>query len=194
LPIDLDSGLDVKIICKNCGSWRRIPPDTFMLTEPRCAVCGSVMTPEPEGANPPDSGASTDQPFANTTAAEPTVAEQTDSEIDTEAWINQLWQEVAGQSDQPAQTCPDCGAALDSNACPICGYPDEPLRRRIGRVMMAIAKALRTRHPNCRKSPCAQCRQVVARMNAFVISDDLSGLIQLWREVTGDGDQALLSP
>jgi DNA primase (bacterial type) len=34
LPIDLDSGLDVKIVCKNCGSWRRMPPDTFMLTDP----------------------------------------------------------------------------------------------------------------------------------------------------------------
>jgi len=49
LPIDLDSGLEVKVVCKNCGSWRRVQPDTLMLTEPRCSICGSVMAPEPEG-------------------------------------------------------------------------------------------------------------------------------------------------
>ncbi|MEZ8219409.1 Protein of unknown function (DUF3631) [Candidatus Fervidibacteria bacterium JGI MDM2 SSWTFF-3-K9] len=101
LPIDLDSGLEVKVVCKNCGSWRRVPPDTLMLTEPRCSICGLVMAPEPEDTNPPDSSASTDQPFADTTTAEPTVAEQTDSEIDTEQWIDQWWQEVLAHGDQP---------------------------------------------------------------------------------------------
>jgi len=104
LLIDLDSGLEVKVVCKNCGSWRRVPPDTLMLTEPRCHICGSVMTPEPEDTNPPDSGAPTDQPFANTTAAEPTEpsTNEGDRYIDTEAWIDEWWQEVLAQGDQPA--------------------------------------------------------------------------------------------
>jgi len=200
LLIDIDSGLEVKVVCKNCGSWRRVPPDTLILTEPRCHICGSVMMPEPEdptdGIAPTDQHAGdqttdlapTDQPLADPTTNQPTEPSTSESEsdryVDIAIVIDRWWQEVAGQSSQPAQTCPDCGSTLDGTACPTCGFPDEPLRRRIGRVMMAIAKALRTRHPNCRKTPCAQCRQVVARMNTFVISDDLTGLIYLWREVS----------
>jgi len=214
LTIDLDSGLEVKVVCKNCGSWRRVPPDTFMLGELRCVICGSVMTPEPEddnpdGGQPPDQPkaeptdlsvdlAPTDQPLTEPTVTKPVEASTKENDaryIDTEAWIDQWWQEVSAQGDQPAQICPDCGSALDgNNACSTCGFPNEPLRRRIGRVMMAIAKALRARHPTCRKTPCAQCRQVVAKMNAFVVSDDLYGLIRLWREVTDNGDQTPLSP
>jgi hypothetical protein len=58
---------------------------------------------------------------------------------------------------------------------------------------MAIAKALRSRHPQCRSAPCDACRQVVARMNRAVVANDLRGLIALWREVTTDGD-AEVSP
>jgi len=71
LPIDIDSGLEVKVVCKNCGSWRRVPPDTLMLTAPRCDICGSVMTPEPEDtdkmsvdqqeSHSPDADTSTDK-------------------------------------------------------------------------------------------------------------------------------------
>ena len=46
------NGLEVKVVCPTCGSWRRVPPDALMLTDPRCLVCGEVMRPEPEGDNP----------------------------------------------------------------------------------------------------------------------------------------------
>jgi DNA-binding transcriptional ArsR family regulator/5S rRNA maturation endonuclease (ribonuclease M5) len=49
LPIDPDSGLEVKVVCPTCGSWRRVPPDALMLADPLCDICGSVMKPEPEG-------------------------------------------------------------------------------------------------------------------------------------------------
>jgi hypothetical protein len=78
LPIDLDSGLEVKVVCPTCGSWRRVPPDALMLADPRCNICGSVMKPEPE-----DSGA---------------------RYIDTAAWIDAWWAEVLAQGDQ---TVPD---------------------------------------------------------------------------------------
>jgi 5S rRNA maturation endonuclease (ribonuclease M5) len=48
LSIDPDSGLEVKVVCPTCGSWRRVPPDALMLADPRCNICGSVMKPEPE--------------------------------------------------------------------------------------------------------------------------------------------------
>jgi len=172
LLIDIDSGLEVKVVCKNCGSWRRVPPDTFMLSEPRCQVCGSLMTPEPEDSNPPGSGqppdqpkaeptdlsvdfAPTDQPLTEPTVTEPveTPANESDDRyIDTEAWIDQWWQEVLAQSDQPVVVdletgepvpiadlppttrkeaeCPRCGhsEAVDPTTllppfCPACGAP-----------------------------------------------------------------------
>jgi uncharacterized protein (DUF983 family) len=43
-----DSGLEVKVTCPRCGSWRRVPPDALMLADPLCDICGSVMKPEPE--------------------------------------------------------------------------------------------------------------------------------------------------
>jgi len=205
LLIDIDSGLEVKVVCKNCGSWRRVPPDTIFLTEPRCSICGSVMTPEPEGDNPTDSGqptnqsqpdptdlpidlAPTDQPLAAPTTNQPTEPSTSESEsdryVDIAIVIDRWWQEVASQSSQPAQTCPDCGSTLDGTACPTCGFPDEPLRRRVGRVVMAIGKALRACHPHCRTTLCDQCRQVVARMNEAVMTDNLQGLIALWQEVS----------
>jgi hypothetical protein len=47
-----DSGLEVQVTCPRCGAWRRVPPDTLMLTDPRCPVCGEVMRPEPEDHPP----------------------------------------------------------------------------------------------------------------------------------------------
>jgi uncharacterized protein (DUF983 family)/energy-coupling factor transporter ATP-binding protein EcfA2 len=43
-----DSGLEVKVTCPRCGSWRRVPPDALMLADPRCDICSSIMKPEPE--------------------------------------------------------------------------------------------------------------------------------------------------
>jgi hypothetical protein len=42
------NGLEVKVVCPTCGSWRRVPPDALMLADPVCDICGSVMKPEPE--------------------------------------------------------------------------------------------------------------------------------------------------
>jgi len=172
LQIDLDNDLEVKVVCKNCGSWRRVPPDALMLSEPRCAICGSVMKPEPEGDNPdgglpPDQPkaeptdtlvdfAPTDQPLTEPTVTEPveTPANESDDRyIDTEAWIDQWWQEVLAQGDQPAVVdletgewtpvafpnlpakeakCPRCGheESVDPTVllppfCPACGNPME---------------------------------------------------------------------
>jgi len=77
-----------------------------MLTDPRCAICGSVMTPEPEGDNPTESGqptnqsqpdptdlpidlAPTDQPLADPTTNQPTEpsTNEGDRYIDTEAGL-----------------------------------------------------------------------------------------------------------
>jgi uncharacterized protein (DUF983 family)/DNA-binding transcriptional ArsR family regulator len=45
---DPEGGLEVKVTCPRCGSWRRVPPDALMLADPLCDICGSVMKPEPE--------------------------------------------------------------------------------------------------------------------------------------------------
>jgi hypothetical protein len=34
LSIDLDDGLEVKVVCPRCGTWKRLLPDAFMLTDP----------------------------------------------------------------------------------------------------------------------------------------------------------------
>jgi RNA polymerase subunit RPABC4/transcription elongation factor Spt4 len=174
------NGLEVKVVCLTCGSWRRVPPDALMLTDPRCPVCGEVMRPEPEG-DPPEGGAPT--------PADPAPLTVTDLEtgqtlvVGTNAWLEATF----------STACPDCGTALTDGACPTCGYPDDRPQWRIGRLVMAIAKALQSRHPQCRSAPCDACRQVVARMNRAVVANDLRGLIALWREVTTDGD-AEVSP
>jgi len=91
------------------------------------------MTPEPEDTNPPDSGAPTDQPFANTTAAEPTEppTNEGDRYIDTEAWIDQWWQEVLAQGDQPSVVDLETGEPTPvafpnlpakEAECPRCGH------------------------------------------------------------------------
>ena len=56
-----DSDLEVQVTCPRCGAWRRVPPDTLMLTDPRCPVCGEVMRPEPED-HPPTPPADAPQP------------------------------------------------------------------------------------------------------------------------------------
>ena len=45
---DPEGGLEVKVTCPRCGSWRRVPPDALMLADPLCDICSSVMKPEPE--------------------------------------------------------------------------------------------------------------------------------------------------
>jgi len=91
------------------------------------------MTPEPEDTNPPDSGAPTDQPFANTTAAEPTEpsTNEGDRYIDTEVWIDEWWQEVLAQGDQPAVVDLETGdrtpvafpnLPAKEAECPRCGH------------------------------------------------------------------------
>jgi rubrerythrin len=175
-----DSDLEVKITCPRCGAWKRVPPDVLMLTDPRCPVCGKVMRPEPEG-DPPEGGAPTpaDPPSAN--PAPLTVTDLETGEplvVGTNAWLEATF----------GTACPDCGTTLTDGACPTCGYPDDRPQWRIGRLVMAIAKTLRSRHPQCRRTPCDACRQVVARMNRAVVANDLRGLIALWREVTTDGD------
>jgi len=169
LPIDIDIGLEVKVVCENCGSWRRIPPDALMLTEPRCAICGSVMRPEPEPeafAEPPmnEPDPFTDQPIPAPTENEPPAdqslvttelkaSESDERYVTAEAWVNQWWQEVLAQSDQPAVVdietdepipvafpnlpsreaqCPRCGheESVDPEVllpplCPSCGAPME---------------------------------------------------------------------
>jgi rubrerythrin len=180
---DPDSGLEVKVTCPKCGAWKRIPPDAFLLADPRCPVCGEVMRPEPEGD--PSGGAPTDPANpANPTQSDPDPPTVTDFEtgeplvVGTDAWLEATF----------GTACPDCGTTLTDGTCPTCGYPDDRPQWRIGRLVMAIAKALRSRHPQCRSAPCDACRQVVARMNRAVVANDWQGLIALWREVTTDGD------
>ncbi len=100
LPIDLDIDLEVKVVCKKCGSWRRVSPDTFMLSEPRCHICGSVMQPEPEGDNL-DGGQPPDQPKPEPT--EPPANRSDDRYIDTEAWVDQWWQGQSPPNPPPSE-------------------------------------------------------------------------------------------
>jgi DNA-binding Lrp family transcriptional regulator/energy-coupling factor transporter ATP-binding protein EcfA2 len=202
-----EGDLEVKVVCPRCGAWKRIPPDTLMLADPRCPVCGEVMCPDPEGSAPTvedrednlssrrDSDA-TAKAVAEATGVgdappltDPAPLTVTDLEtgeplvVGTDAWLEATF----------GTACPDCGTTLTDGTCPTCGYPDDRPQWRIGRLVMAIAKALRSRHPQCRSAPCDACRQVVARMNRAVVANDWQGLIALWREVTADGD-AEVSP
>jgi uncharacterized protein (DUF983 family)/energy-coupling factor transporter ATP-binding protein EcfA2 len=132
-----DSGLEVKVTCPRCGSWRRVPPDAFMLADPRCPTCGEVMHYTDEDNPTP------------TLNCEPQPDE--DGYIDTEAWIDARWAEVSSQNDQPAVVdletneaipvafpnlqpqkvhCPRCGHSETTNAvallpplCPACKTP-----------------------------------------------------------------------
>jgi uncharacterized protein (DUF983 family)/energy-coupling factor transporter ATP-binding protein EcfA2 len=132
-----DSGLEVKVTCPRCGSWRRVPPDAFMLADPRCPTCGEVMHYTNE-----------DNP-APTLNCEPQPDEG--GYIDTEAWIDAWWAEVLSQNSQPAVVdletdevipvafpnlqpqkvhCPRCGHRETTNAaallpplCPACKTP-----------------------------------------------------------------------
>jgi len=174
-----DGSLEVKITCPRCGAWRRVPPDAFMLTDPRCPACGEVMRLDPEG-DPPEGNAPTpaDPPAADATDL-PTVTDLETGEplvVATDAWLDATF----------GTACPDCGTTLTDGSCPTCGYPDDRSQWRIGRLVMAIAQALRSRHPQCRRALCDACRQVVTRMNRAVVASDLQGLIALLREVTAD--------
>jgi DNA-binding Lrp family transcriptional regulator/energy-coupling factor transporter ATP-binding protein EcfA2 len=176
-----DSDLEVKVTCPRCGAWRRVLSAAFMLAAPRCLVCGEVMRPEPEGDPPTEP--------ADPPPADPALLTVTDLEtgeplvVGTDAWLEATF----------GTACPDCGTTLTDGTCPTCGYPDDRPQWRIGRLVMAIAKALRSRHPQCRSAPCDACRQVVVRMNRAVVANDWQGLIALWREVTTDGDAEVSS-
>jgi uncharacterized protein (DUF983 family) len=132
-----DSGLEVQVTCPRCGAWRRVPPDAFMLTTPRCPTCGEVMHYAPKDNLTP------------TLNCEPQPNE--DGDIDTEAWIDAWWSEVLPQNDQPVVVdletdevisvafpnlqlqkvhCPRCGHRETTNAaallpplCPACKTP-----------------------------------------------------------------------
>jgi hypothetical protein len=132
-------------------------------------------------SDPPPADAPTDPTDPDPAPAHPTVTDLETGEplvVGTNAWLEATF----------GTACPDCGTTLTDGACPTCGYPDDRPQWRIGRLVMAIAKALRSRHPQCRSAPCDACRQVVARMNRAVVANDWQGLIALWREVTTDGD------
>jgi len=132
-----DSDLEVQVTCPRCGAWRRVPPDAFMLTTPRCPTCGEVMHYAPKDNLTP------------TLNCEPQPNE--DGDIDTEAWIDAWWSEVLPQNDQPVVVdletdevisvafpnlqlqkvhCPRCGHRETTNAaallpplCPACKTP-----------------------------------------------------------------------
>ncbi len=142
------------------------------LTDPEGDLSGTPLTPS---VNPPVMTNAADLPTVIDLETEETLIVNACSEIETEDWLETAFGTV----------CPDCKTPLTDGTCPTCGYPDDRAQRRIGRLVMAIAKTLRSRHPQCRKTPCEACRQVVARMNYAVAANDLQGLIALWREVKG---------
>ena len=80
-----DDGLEVKVTCSRCGSWRRIPPDVLMLADPHCHVCGSVMRPTPE-----------DLPDSPDPAPDPVARSESGDLVDTEKWVDDWWREVNG--------------------------------------------------------------------------------------------------
>jgi len=118
-----DSGLEVKVVCPTCGSWRRVPPDALMLADPRCSTCGSVMKPEPE-----DSGAryiDTEDWVASFFEAsnEPVVVDLETDEAIPVAFLDRPTKEAR---------CPRCGhrEAVDPEVllpplCPACSAPME---------------------------------------------------------------------
>jgi hypothetical protein len=146
------------------------------LSDPEGDLSGTPLTPS---VNPPLASMTTnatDPPTVTDLETEETLIVSTCSEIETENWLEAAFGTV----------CPDCKTPLTDGTCPTCGYPDDSAQWRVGRLVMAIAKTLRSRHPHCRKELCRACRQVVARMNSAVVANDLQGLIALWREVTAD--------
>jgi hypothetical protein len=79
---DPESDLEVKVTCPRCGAWRRVLSDAFMLTDPRCPVCGEVMRLDPEG-DPPEGN-------APTPADPPTQPDQPDADfVAMDAWLTE---------------------------------------------------------------------------------------------------------
>jgi len=131
---------EVKVACPRCGASRRVTPDAYILADPRCHLCGSVMQPTSEGNEPPDPP-----------PPEPTQSESSERLIDTEEWIDQWWREVMGdqvvvdlETGEPMPVgnlaplncrearCPRCGhrESVDSKVllpplCSVCGAPME---------------------------------------------------------------------
>jgi len=121
LPIDPDSGLEVKVVCPTCGSWRRVLPDALMLADPRCNICGAVMQPEPEDSE--ERYIDTEDWVASFFEAsnEPVVFDLETNEVIPVAFPNLQPQKVH---------CPRCGHSETANAvallpplCPACKTP-----------------------------------------------------------------------
>jgi len=118
----------VVVVCLRCGSQRSVPTDAYMLAEPRCLICGSVMHPTPTDPAP-----------------------EPERFVDTEAWIEEWWREVDPAATPPTQVlseldgeiippeklflsrmaiCSRCGhrrevqrEALLPPLCPLCKFP-----------------------------------------------------------------------
>jgi DNA-binding Lrp family transcriptional regulator len=123
-----DSDLEVKVTCPRCGAWKRVPPDAFLLTDPRCPACGEVMRLDPEG-DPPEGN-------APTPADPPTQPNQPDADfVAMDAWLTE-W-----ASDPPpvhptvydletgeAISVADCPPLPTQEAvCPRCGHREHAI-------------------------------------------------------------------
>jgi len=83
LPPDQSDQTDddfVIVVCPHCGSQRSVPTDAYMLAEPRCFLCGSVMHPAPTDPTP-----------------------EPERFVDTEDWINAWWREVDPSATPPTE-------------------------------------------------------------------------------------------
>jgi hypothetical protein len=159
-----DSGLEVQVTCPRCGAWRRVPPDTLMLTDPRCPVCGEVMRLDPEG-DPPEGN-------APTPADPPTQPDQPDADfVAMDAWLTEWASDpppahptvydletleaipVADLPPLPTQeaVCPRCGhrehaipTGLLPPLCPACRSPmqwlDDPPPTDPDPLSLAVAR------------------------------------------------------
>jgi len=123
LTIDPDSGLEVKVVCPTCGSWRRVPPDALMLAEPRCSTCGSVMKPEPE-----DSGAR----YIDTEDWVASFFEASNEPVVFDLETNEAIPVASPNLPAKEARCPRCGhcetvdpEVLLPPLCPACGSPME---------------------------------------------------------------------
>jgi hypothetical protein len=167
------NGLEVKVVCLTCGSWRRVPPDAFLLTAPRCPVCGEVMRPEPEG-DPPEGGAPTP---ADPPPADPAF-------VDTDQWLaewasdpppanaptDQLTKPVPRLSSLPDGIACQCGGRLRAVGreylCDHCQRPLPAVCGRCYRVLFVGAEG---------RAMCKTCQVAYAFKDGH------------WREVSRDG-------
>jgi hypothetical protein len=150
--------LEVKVVCENCGAWRRIPPDAFLLTDPRCPVCGEAMRPEPEDDNPKGDA--------------PPVEDREDN---LSARKGDPPTDLTKPVPHPSPRLPDgvacrCGGRLRSVGrkylCDRCQRPLPAACQHCYRVLFVVAEG---------RAMCATCQVVYAFWNGH------------WREVSRDG-------